>query len=101
MQELHTARQLLAAIQASGIEGQDAQFISDKIQTIETDLTETAAAAQQLIGSIDDMQARVYAGIHFQCGYEWAEIGEIFHISTDAAKSRAYRYLNAIPVLTE
>ena len=96
MQELHTARQLLAVIQASGIEGQDAQFISDKIQTIETDLTETAAAANQMIDRIDDMQAHLFAGIHFSCGYTWEEIGQMFHISTDAAKSRVYRYLNAL-----
>lgn len=96
MQELHTARQLLAAIQASGIEGQDAQFVSEKIVALEMDLTETEAAANQLIDRIDDMQAHLFAGIHFSCGYTWEEIGQMFHISIDAAKSRVYRYLNAL-----
>ena len=83
-------------IQAGGIEGQDAQFISEKIAALEIDLSETEAAARQVIDSIDDMQARLFADIHFLCGFEWAEIGEMFHISTDAAKSRVYRYLNAL-----
>ena len=83
-------------IQASGIEGQDAQFISDKIAALEMDLSETAAAANQLIDNIDDMQAHLFAGIHFSCGYTWEEIGQMFHISTEAAKSRVYRYMSAL-----
>ena len=83
-------------IQASGIEGQDAQFISEKIAALEKDLSETAAATRQLIDSIDDMQARLFADLHYLCGFEWAEIGELFHITTTAIKSRVYRYLNAL-----
>ena len=93
---MNTARQLLAVIQASGIEGQDAQFISEKIAALEIDLSETAAAARQLIDSIDDMQARLFADLHYLCGFEWAEIGELFHITTTAIKSRVYRYLNVL-----
>ena len=93
---MNTARQLLAVIQASGIEGQDAQFISEKIAALEIDLSETAAAARQVIGSIDDMQARLFADLHYLCGFEWTEIGELFHVTTAAAKSRVYRYLNAL-----
>ena len=83
-------------IQASGIGGQDAQFISEKIAALEIDLSETAAAARQLIDSIDDMQARLFADLHYLCGFEWAEIGELFHVTTTAIKSRVYRYLNAL-----
>lgn len=93
---MNTARQLLAVIQASVIEGQDAQFISEKIAALEIDLSETAAAARQLIDSIDDMQARLFADLHYLCGFEWAEIGELFHITTTAIKSRVYRYLNVL-----
>ena len=93
---MNTARQLLAVIQASGIEGQDAQFISEKIAALEIDLSETAAAARQLIDSIDDMQARLFADLHYLCGFEWAEIGELFRITTTAIKSRVYRYLNVL-----
>ena len=96
LQELNTARQLLAVIQASGIEGQDAQFISEKIAALEIDLSETEAAARQVIGSIDDMQARLFADIHFSCGYTWDEIGQMFHIRAEAAKSRVYRYMSAL-----
>lgn len=96
MQELNTARQLLAVIQACEIKGQDAQSLSDKIAAFEIDLSETEAAARQVIGSIDDMQARLFADLHYLCGFEWAEIGELFHITTTAIKSRVYRYLNAL-----
>lgn len=93
LQELETAKKLLATIQASETDAEaETQFLSEKINALQSELNSSAAEAQKLIDLLGfDMPAKVYAGIRYQCGYSWAEIADMFKVTEDAAKSRVYR----------
>ena len=96
VQELNTARQLLAGLQTSRITGQETQFLTEKIQAIEKELSSTEAQAQALIDQLDDTQARLFAALHYKAGYQWSEIAGIFSLQEDAAKACVYRALRRV-----
>ena len=96
VQELNTARQLLAALQAGKITGRETQFLTEKIQAIEKELSSTEAQAQAFIDQLDDTQARLFAALHYQAGYQWSEIAQIFSLQEDAAKACVYRALRRV-----
>ena len=96
VQELNTARQLLAALQVSRITGKETQFLTEKIQAIEKELSSTEDQAQALIDQLDDMQARLFAVLHYQAGYQWSEIAGIFSLQEGAAKACVYRALRKV-----
>ena len=93
LRELQTAQDLLDSVHAAGIIGQEEQFLSDKIRDLERELDETDAETQRLIDQLTEMSPRLFAGLHFQAGYPWAEIAGIFNLSEDAVKSCVYRAL--------
>lgn len=97
LQELATAKDLLSSIEESGLNAEkEKQFLSEKIQDLQKQLDDTAADAQRIIDQLPDSQAQIYASIHYQIGYEWIDIADMFHITADAAKSRVYRYLRQL-----
>ena len=96
VQELNTARQLLTGLQTSRITGQETQFLTEKIQAIEKELSSTEAQAQELIDQLDDTQARLFAALHYKAGYQWSEIAGIFSLQEDAAKACVYRALRRV-----
>jgi len=64
IQALDQARDLRHALRAGGIEGQELQFITEKIQSLEAELSETEAEAQVLIDRIDNAEAKIYTTMH-------------------------------------
>ena len=93
---LDKARALRHALRAGGIEGQELQFITETIKNMEAELSETECEAQELIDLLDDMQARLFAALHYQAGYQWSEIAGIFGLTEDAAKACVYRALRRV-----
>ena len=93
---LDKARDLRHALRASGIAGKEMQFVTEKIQSLEAELSETEAEAQALIDRIDNAEAKIYTTMHFDTGYPWAEIAEIFGKAEEAVKACAYRALHRL-----
>ena len=90
--ELHTAKDLLASIEESGLVVEnEKQFLSEKIRDMRNLLDDAAADAQRIIDQMDDAQAQIYASLHYQDGFSWGEIAVIFHISVGSIKTRVYR----------
>lgn len=96
IQALDQARDLRHALRAGGIEGQELQFITEKIQSLEAELSETEAEAQVLIDRIDNAEAKIYTTMHFNTGYQWSEIAEIFDKRDATIKACAYRALHRL-----
>lgn len=97
LQEIESAKNLLSSIEESSISAEkEKQFLSEKIQDLKKQLDDTAAGAQWIINQLPDSQARIYASIHYQIGYEWSYIADMFHISTNAAKACVYRALSKL-----
>lgn len=95
IQELNTARDLLDALNAAGIKGAEEQFLSEKIHELETNLDDSAGEVQRLIDQLGDNKARIFASLHFQGGYQWAEIAGIFGLMEPATKASVYRALHS------
>ncbi len=93
---LDKARDLRHALRAGGIEGQELQFITEKIQSLEAELSETEAEAQALIDRIDNAEAKLYTTMHFLTGYPWTEMAEIFDKRDATIKACAYRALHRL-----
>ena len=97
LKELETARKLLSTIEENSLSAEmEKQFLTEKIQEIQKQLDDTANDAQGIIDHLTDFQARICASLHYQIGYEWAEIADMLHISIHAAKTRVYRYLSKL-----
>lgn len=92
LQELATAKDLLSSIEESGLSvDKETAFLFEKIQDLQKQLDDTAGDAQRIIDQMDDAQAKICAGLHYQDGFSWGEIAGIFHISVGSIKTRVYR----------
>lgn len=97
LRELSAVKDLLSSIEESGLNAEnEKQFLSEKIQELQKQLDDTAADTQRIIDQLPDSQAQIYASIHYQIGYEWIDIADMFHITVEAAKARVYRYLHQL-----
>ena len=97
LKEIGTARNLIASIEQNGLGADlERQFLQEKIQDLQRQLDDTAGDVQQIIEQMTDYQARIYTSLHYQIGYEWSEIANMFKVSLHAVKTRVYRYLSKL-----